>query len=187
MSERAAATEETRVSRSAHAQALARLGRFELGLDLSRGGLERAEARDDARRRERGMPRAVEIILARQLASQLAVPVLLVDARGDTLFYNEPAEAIFGRDFDEIDALPFEERTALLAPRRDTGDPLPVEQLPGMLAMRERRPAHGAIHIQGLDGIVRAVEVTAIPITSAGGHVLGALIAMWQGRMAHPR
>src|SRR4051794_35850271 len=56
-----------------------------------------------------GMAIAVELILARQLASGLTVPVLLVDARGDTLFYNEPAEVIFGRSFDEITALPFEE------------------------------------------------------------------------------
>ena len=132
------------------------------------------------------MAHAVELILARQLASGLAVPVLLVDARGDTLFYNEPAEAIFGRHFDEIDALPFEERAAMLAPRRDNGEPLPVDQLPGMLAMRERRPAHGEFYIHGLDGVLREVEATAIPVESAGGHVLGTLIVMWPGHMVHP-
>jgi PAS domain-containing protein len=132
------------------------------------------------------MAQAVELILARQLASGLAVPVLLVDARGDTLFYNEPAEAIFGRSFDEIDALPFEERAAMLAPRRADGQPLAVELLPGMLAMHERRPAHAQFYIHGFDTVLREVEATAIPIESAGGHVLGTLIVMWQGQMAHP-
>ena len=132
------------------------------------------------------MAQPVELILARQLASGLAVPVLLVDARGDTLFYNEPAEAIFGRHFDDIDGLPFEERAAILAPRRENGAPLPVDELPGMIAMRERRPAHAEIYIHGLDGVLRAVEATAIPIESAGGHVLGTLVVMWQGQMAHP-
>ncbi len=132
------------------------------------------------------MAHAVELILARQLASGLAVPVLLVDVRGDTLFYNEPAEAIFGRHFDEIDALPFEERTAILAPRRESGEPLTVDHLPGMMAMRERRPAHAEFYIRGFDGITRAVEATAVPIESAGGHVLGALIVLWHGHMAHP-
>jgi PAS domain-containing protein len=132
------------------------------------------------------MDYAVEIILARQLASELAVPVLLVDARGDTLFYNEPAEAIFGRQFDQIDSLPFEERTTMLAPRRGDGRALPAELLPGMMAMRERRPAHARLRIHGLDGAPRAVEAIALPIESARGHVLGALIAMWQGDMAHP-
>jgi PAS domain-containing protein len=132
------------------------------------------------------MAQAVEIILARQFASGLSVPVLLVDARGDTLFYNEPAEAIFGRRFDEIDALPFEERATILAPRRQDGEPLPVEQLPGMLAMREHRAAHAEFYIHGLDGVLRAVEATAIPVESAGGEVLGTLVVMAQEQMVHP-
>lgn len=132
------------------------------------------------------MAQAVELILARQLANGLAVPVLLVDARGDTLFFNEPAEAIFGRRFDEIDALPFEERTAILTPRLEDGEHLPVDRLPGMIAMRERRPAHAEFYIHGFDGVLREVEATAIPIESAGGHVLGTLIVLWPGRMAHP-
>ena len=122
---------------------------------------------------------AVELILARQLASGLAVPVLLVDNLGDTLFFNEPAEVMFGRRFDEVDALPFETRTALLAPRRAAGRPLPVEDLPGLRAMRERRPAHVACHMHGLDGILRPVEATAIPLESARGHVLGAFVVLW--------
>lgn len=122
---------------------------------------------------------AVELILARQLADGLAVPVLLVDERGDTLFFNEPAELLFGRRFDEVDALPFETRTALLAPRHADGRPLAIEELPGMRAMRERRPAHVAFHMHGLDGILRPVEATAIPLESARGHVLGAFVVLW--------
>ena len=132
------------------------------------------------------MAYAIELILARQLASGLSVPILLVDARGEWVFYNEPAEAIFGRAFDELDALPFEERTAMMAPRRENGDPLPADRLPSALAMLERRPAHAEFFIHGLDGVLRAVEATATPIESAGGHVLGAVIVMWPGRMAHP-
>ena len=121
----------------------------------------------------------IELILARQLASQLAVAVLLVDAGGDTVFFNEPAAAIFGRSFEEVDALGFVERTALLAPRTDDGQPLPVHDLPGMIAMRESRVAHAAFQMHGLDGRLRPVEATAFPLESAGGQVLGAFVLMW--------
>lgn len=121
----------------------------------------------------------VELILARELASTMAVPVLLVDASGDTLFFNEPAEGIFARRFDDIDALGFEERTKVLAPRREDGEWLPPEELPGMTAMRERRPAHAAFYIHGFDGVRRPVEATAIPLESAGGRLLGALVVLW--------
>ena len=120
----------------------------------------------------------VEIILARQFASQLSVAVLVVDSVGDTLFFNEPAERILGRPFHEVDALPFEERAAILAPRDDDGRPMPVEQLPGMVAMREHRPAHISFHMHGLDGILRPIEATAIPLMNAGGHVLGAFVVL---------
>ena len=36
--------------------------------------------------------RAIEIILMRQLASYLAVPILIVDRKQDLLFFNESAE-----------------------------------------------------------------------------------------------
>ena len=121
----------------------------------------------------------VELILARQLAGGLAVPVLLVDDRGDTVFFNEPAEVMFGRRFDEVNALSFEERTSLLAPRDTDGRPLPVTDLPGMRAMRDRRPSHAAFHMHGLDGVLRPVEATAIPLESARGHILGAFVVLW--------
>jgi len=37
----------------------------------------------------------VAIILTRQFADGLSVAALVVDGRGDTLFFNEPAERIF--------------------------------------------------------------------------------------------
>ena len=124
----------------------------------------------------------VELILARQLAGGLVVPVLLMDERGDTLFFNEPAEEIFGRRFDEVDALPLETRTALLSPRHDDGRLLTIDELPGMRAMRGRRPVHVAFHINGLDGRRWAIEATAIPLESTGGHVLGAFVVLWPQR-----
>ncbi len=120
----------------------------------------------------------VAIILTRQFAEGLSVAALVVDGRGDTLFFNEPAERIFGRRFDEVDALPFDERAAILAPRGDDGQPMPVDQLPGMVAMRELRPVHESFHINGLDGILRPIEATAIPLTDAGGEVIGALVLL---------
>ena len=42
----------------------------------------------------------IQIILIRQLAGYLSVPLFLVDPKGDLLFYNEPAEAILGRRFE---------------------------------------------------------------------------------------
>ena len=39
----------------------------------------------------------IELILMRQLANYLAVPILVVDSAGTLLFYHEPAEGLLGR------------------------------------------------------------------------------------------
>lgn len=123
--------------------------------------------------------RPVELILARQLAGSLTVPVLLIDARGDLLYINEPAEEIFGRRFDEIDSLPLAERGAILAPRDRDGRPLPADELPGAVAMRDNRPVHAEFWINGLDGRPRATESTAIPLQGVDDRVIGAFVAIW--------
>ena len=43
----------------------------------------------------------IEIILSRQWADNLSIPVFLVDTKGNLLFFNEPAEAILGLRFEE--------------------------------------------------------------------------------------
>jgi PAS domain-containing protein len=48
----------------------------------------------------------IQIILARQLASCIAAPILLVDAEGTLVFYNEAAEEIFNQRFDETGRCP---------------------------------------------------------------------------------
>ena len=42
---------------------------------------------------------SVEMILVRQLASYLFVPLMVVDTTGTVVFYNEPAERILGVRF----------------------------------------------------------------------------------------
>ena len=46
------------------------------------------------------------MILARQLASSLAMPILLVDTDGTLIYYNEPAEAILDQRFEAPAGLP---------------------------------------------------------------------------------
>jgi PAS domain-containing protein len=124
----------------------------------------------------------IELILARQLASGLVVPVLLVDERGDTVFFNEPAELLFGRRFDEIDLLPLEGRKAALAPADTAGRPLDADQLPAVVAMRERRPVHATIQIHGPDGGLHPVETTVFPLEGADGKLEGAFVVLWRAR-----
>lgn len=122
----------------------------------------------------------IELILLRQLASGLAVPIFLVDAAGDLLFINEPAERLLGLRFDELGEMPFGEWTTAFEPRADDDRPVEPAELPLTVAMRERRPAHGPLHIVGRDGVSRSIEVTAIPLEGAHHQLLGGMAMFWE-------
>jgi PAS domain-containing protein len=121
----------------------------------------------------------VALILARKLAETLADVVLMIDAQGDTIFFNEPAGRLLGRPFEEFDALPFDQRNAMLAPLRADGSPLPREELPGIRAMAERRPTYVAFHMHDVEGRLLAIETVGIPLQAADGRVLGAFVVAW--------
>lgn len=123
------------------------------------------------------MPLSIELILMRQLAGHLRMPVFLVDGRGTLLFYNEPAEALLGRPFNEAGVMNLKTWSTVFRAEDENGTPLPREALPLFVALRERRPAQRIIRITGLDGAKRTIEITALPLEGVNGRGLGAVAA----------
>lgn len=122
----------------------------------------------------------IELILSRHLAGNLAMPVFLVDADGTLVFYNEPAERVLGKRFEETGEMPATEWASEWSPERDDGTPIPAEELPLTVAVREARPAHGSFVIRSLDGRRHHIEVTAIPLVRAGDQIVGAAAFFWE-------
>jgi PAS domain-containing protein len=124
--------------------------------------------------------KALEMILARQLADCLAMPIFLVDARGTLLFYNEPAELILGRRFEETGELTAAQWATAFVPTDEQGNALPPEKLPLMIALRQRCPAHSSFLIRGLDHSIRHIEATAFPLVGRTNRFLGAVAIFWE-------
>lgn len=122
----------------------------------------------------------IEVILTRQLASYLAMPVFLVDPAGTLIFYNEPAELILGRRFEETGEMPATEWTTVFTPTDEIGAPLAPEANPLIIALSEHRPAHSIYYIRGLDGTPHHIEVTAFPLIGQAGRNLGAMALFWE-------
>jgi PAS domain-containing protein len=124
--------------------------------------------------------REIEIILSRQLASYLAIPIFIVDPEGNLLFYNEPAEAILGGRFEETGEMPVSEWSRVFKPTDHRGAALGPDKLPLMVAVTERRPAHRRFWIRGLDHVRRHIEVTAFPLVGQADRYLGAMALFWE-------
>jgi PAS domain-containing protein len=122
--------------------------------------------------------RPIELILLRQLASYLDMPIFVVDADGRLVFYNEPAEALLGVRFDEVGVMEAADWLAAFRPGDEAGAMLPIDQVPLLVALQERRPVHSELWISGLDGVRRPIGATAFPLVGQGGH-LGAVAIFW--------
>ena len=126
------------------------------------------------------MAHPIQIILTRQLAAYLSVPIFLFDPTGNLIFYNEPAEAMLGSRFDETGVMSLEEWWAVFTRFDDEGQPIRLEDHPLTITLTEKRPTYKRYHTKGLDGVVREIEVTSIPVPGLQGDFLGALVFFWE-------
>jgi PAS domain-containing protein len=120
------------------------------------------------------------LILAREFASNLAQPTLIVDDEGILVFFNEAAEEIFQRTFVETGEVPFEEWSSGFDPRTPDGEPMPLERRPTGIAMHERRAAHERIRITSVDGVEREVASTAFPLFAHADEFVGTMAIFWR-------
>jgi PAS domain-containing protein len=123
----------------------------------------------------------IELILLKQWAMHIATPVWLMDVEGNLVFYNEPAEAILGRRFDEAGEIHADELADVFETTDLNGEPVPSKELPVVIALTEHHPAHHQLRIRRLDtGAALEIEVTAIPIEGQGGTHFGAMAVFWE-------
>ena len=123
--------------------------------------------------------RHIALILAKDLAANLATPMLLVDAEGDLVFFNEPAEAILGRPYAEAQ-MSRAELARTFKPVDQAGEPVPIEKLPLSQAIRSGTPNHGHLRIEAVDGRTRDLEVIGIPLFAQMDQPVGGLAVFWE-------
>lgn len=122
----------------------------------------------------------IELILIKHWASYMATPMWIMDGAGDLLFYNEPAEIILGKHFDDAGEINAEDLAEMFVTTELDGSPLENKALPVVIALTERIPAHRQIRMKGFDQEWREIEITALPIEGQGGRHLGAVALFWE-------
>jgi PAS domain-containing protein len=128
---------------------------------------------------ERKQPDLV-LIVARSFATKLATPAIIIDARGDLIYFNDAAAELLGRPYLDIGELPASRWQELFQPRTLDEEPLLPEQTPGGVALRERRPVHDSFAFLGLDGLEREITVTAFPLFSHPDEIVGVMSIFWE-------
>ena len=125
-------------------------------------------------------PKSLVLILARELASNVATPMFLCDREGTMVFYNEPAERLFGVPFAQVGEVPLSELALTLAPETLGGERMSRANAAPGLALLQQRPAHQVLRVTALDGVQRVVEVTAFPLFVKADEFAGAVAVFWE-------
>jgi PAS domain-containing protein len=121
---------------------------------------------------------AVELIIARNLISSVALAGFIVDPDGVVVFFNDAAGELVGTRFEEVGPLNREEWSSRFGPFDAFGQLMPTRGLPLTVALREGLPANGRFHVRRSDGDLLMVEVSALPLVTAQGFQ-GAIVVFW--------
>ena len=121
----------------------------------------------------------IEIILTRQWADSLSIPVFLTDTNGNLIFYNAPAEEILGKRFEDTGAMSVEEWSTIFTPKNEDGSLKDPESLPLVRTLSTREPAQGSFWIDSLSGDKHFINVTSFPIIGMSDGYLGAVAIFW--------
>jgi PAS domain S-box-containing protein len=126
---------------------------------------------------------SLQLILARELAANLATPMFLIDEEGTLVYFNEAAELMLGRTFSEVGPMNANEFGTRLQLADLDGTPMRRRDSPAGVAYLKRQPSHRTVLATSLDGTRRPFEVTAYPLFGKVGEMHGVLTVFWEAQL----
>lgn len=117
----------------------------------------------------------IEFILARQLSEYLSSPIAIVDHNGRMIYYNESAEFILGKKFNEsgeIESREWDER--FYDESRTTM--IKMLDLPFLKVLSGRAIIEGEYWMRSFEEMDQKVRVICIPLVGMAQRELGAIV-----------
>jgi PAS domain-containing protein len=131
---------------------------------------------------ERTKSKHLVLILARELAANVATAMLIVDPDRTLVYFNEPAELLLGDTFASTGEMSVRDWGAKYEPQRLDGGPYALDEFPVTIALRAQRPAHDTVRFTAGDGVKRTVTVASYPLLSRSNEFAGVVTLFWEHR-----
>ena len=120
--------------------------------------------------------KSIEIILFRQLASYLSIPICLLNLEGNIVYCNSSAENLLGFKFSEIGEISGNHWEALFPLKDKHGEIVSIDKSPLHISIAQNRITHGLFHITNLNHQVKHFNLTIIPMIDDKSIVLGSML-----------
>ena len=130
--------------------------------------------------------KSLPLILARELAANLATPMFLLDSRGILVYYNDAAALLIGRPYAEMGEITAAEFGAMLQVTSTDGVPLRRRDTPSGIAFFQHRPAHMTLFATSYNGQRRLLDATAYPLFGVSGEMHGVVSVFWERSASEP-
>ncbi len=108
------------------------------------------------------------------------MPIVIVDATGTLIYWNEPAELMLGLRFEESGEIPASEWLRQFAVTDVDRQLIPQEEWPLVIALTRHQPVSRTIWVGTPNGNWRHVEWTSVPLIAQGGEFLGVQSVFWE-------
>ncbi|MEP7321436.1 MAG: hypothetical protein ABI761_05930 [Saprospiraceae bacterium] len=118
----------------------------------------------------------IEFILSRQLAEYISTPVVLVDHDGRMIYYNESAEYILGKKYNESGEIESREWDNRFFEDHDRRTTLDMLDLPFVKILSVRHIMQGEFWMRNFEEIEQKVLMICIPLVGLAQRELGALV-----------
>jgi PAS domain-containing protein len=122
---------------------------------------------------------SLQLILARNLISTLSTAAFIVDTRDTVVFYNEAAGEFLGMHYEETGKIPLSDWRAAIDPVDEHDRPVPADELPVTIALRDRRPVHMTNRIRRGRTEHQQIEMLALPLIGTEDQCEGAVGVFW--------
>jgi PAS domain-containing protein len=119
----------------------------------------------------------VELILARNLISELTMGALLSDPDGAVVFFNDAAGEILGRCFEDLGPLTPEQWDLEFGARKESLPSGSSDLLPRRAAAADDPPERGRAHLQ-LRGELLELGFVRVPLSTVEGF-RGSIVLLW--------
>jgi PAS domain-containing protein len=127
-----------------------------------------------------GPSHSLPLILARELAANLATPMILLDGRGTLVYFNDAAALLIGKTFGEVGEIQGSDFHKHLSLTTVDGRPVRPRESAAGIAFFQQRPAHKRLIAKPFDGVRRVVDETAYPLFGANDEMDGVVSVFWE-------